>query len=196
MKDALLVVLTSPQFLFLIENSSTPAPEPLDNYELASKLSYFLWNGPPDRKTLQLAASGTLRKQLDAEVERMIADPRFSRFADEFASQWLSLDKFQVLEAGPQAFPKLTRDTRAQLKQEPVEFVQYLMRNNLPVRNLISVRFRGGERSRRQLLRPGRQDRERLPVRGDPARPAASWAACSRRRRSWPGCPTAANRTR
>ena len=74
MKDALLVVLTSPQFLFLIENSKTPAPEPLDGYELASKLSYFLWNGPPDRKTLQLAATGALPKQLDAEVGRMIAD--------------------------------------------------------------------------------------------------------------------------
>jgi hypothetical protein len=44
-KDALQVVLTSPQFLFLIEKSSTPEPEPLDNYELASKLSFFLWNG-------------------------------------------------------------------------------------------------------------------------------------------------------
>src|SRR5205823_3138015 len=67
-KDALLVVLTSPQFLFLVETSSTPAPEPLDNYELASKLSYFLWNGPPDHKALQLAASGALRRQLDTEV--------------------------------------------------------------------------------------------------------------------------------
>ena len=58
MKDALQVVLTSPQFLFLIEKSNTPEPEPLDDYELASKLSYFLWNGPPDRTTLKLAASG------------------------------------------------------------------------------------------------------------------------------------------
>ena len=49
-KDALQVVLTSPQFLFLIENSSTPDAEPLDDYELASKLSYFLWNGPPDAR--------------------------------------------------------------------------------------------------------------------------------------------------
>ena len=140
-KDALLVVLTSPQFLFLVENSNTPAPEPLDNYELASKLSYFLWNGPPDHKTLQLAASGTLRKQLDAEVARMIADPRFARFTREFASQWLSLDKFQVLEPDRKRYPKLTRDARTQLKQEPVEFLQYLMRNNLPVRNLIQSDF-------------------------------------------------------
>ena len=114
MKDALLVVLTSPQFLFLVETSKSPAPEPLDSYELASKLSYFLWNGPPDSKTLQLAASGALRKQLDARWTRMIADARFSRFASEFTSQWLNLDKFQVLEVDRKKFPKLTTQ-RAQL---------------------------------------------------------------------------------
>ena len=140
-KDALLVVLTSPQFLLLVENSATPAPEPLDAYELASKLSYFLWNGPPDRKALQLAATNTLRPHLDTELTRMIADARFSRFMSEFTSQWLSLDKFQVLEPDKRRYPKLTRDTRAELKKEPVEFVQYLIRNNLPVRNLISSDF-------------------------------------------------------
>jgi len=140
-KDTLQVVLTSPQFLFLVENSRTPAPEPLDSHELASKLSYFLWNGPPDRTTLRLAADGTLRKQLDAEVTRMIDDPRFSRFIREFTSQWLSLDKFQVLEPDRKRFPKLTRATRIQLQQEPVQFVNYLIRNNLPVRNLIASDF-------------------------------------------------------
>ena len=140
-KDALLVALTSPQFLFLIENSSTPGPEPLDNYELASKLSYFLWNGPPDRRTLQLAAAGTLRKQLDAETERMIADPKFSQFINEFTSQWLSLDKLQVLEPDHARFPKLTREARAQLKQEPVEFLRYLIKNNLPAQNLVQSDF-------------------------------------------------------
>ena len=140
-KDTLLVVLTSPQFLFLIENSRTPEPEPLDNYELASKLSYFLWNGPPDRTTLQLASSGALRKQLDSEVSRMIDNPRFSEFIGEFTSQWLSLDKFSVLEPDRKQFPKLDRDVRAQLRQEPIQFMQHLIRNNLPVRNLISSDF-------------------------------------------------------
>jgi mono/diheme cytochrome c family protein len=140
-KDALTVAMTSPQFLFLIENSRSPAPEPLDSWELASKLSYFLWNEPPDRKLLQMAAAGTLRSQLDAEVDRMVADPRFTQFATEFTSQWLSLDKFQVLESDMKRYPKLTRDTRAQLKQEPIEFVQYLIRNNLPAKNLISSPF-------------------------------------------------------
>jgi mono/diheme cytochrome c family protein len=140
-KDALQVVLTSPQFLLLIEKSSTPGPEALDSYELASKLSYFLWNGPPDARTLQLAASGSLRKQLDAETDRMIADPRFARFIQEFVPQWLSLDKFQVLEPDRNRFPKLTRDTRKELGQEPVQFVQHLIRQNLPARNLISSDF-------------------------------------------------------
>ncbi len=140
-KDALQVVLTSPQFLFLIENSRTPEPEPLENYELASKLSYFLWNGPPDRTTLHLAATGALPKQLDTEVARMIADPHFSQFTREFTSQWLSLDKFSVLEPDRKQFPKLTRDTRTQLRQEPIQFVQYMIRNNLPVRNLIDSDF-------------------------------------------------------
>lgn len=140
-KDALLVALTSPQFLFLIENSVRPEPEPLDSYELASKLSYFLWNGPPDAKTLHLAAAGTLRKQLDAETERMIADPKFSRFINEFAAQWLSLDKFQVLEPDRTRFPKLTRETRTQLRQEPIEFLRYLIRENLPATNLVQSDF-------------------------------------------------------
>ena len=140
-KDALLVVLTSPQFLFLVENSSTPEPEPIDDHELASKLSYFLWNGPPDRTTLQLAADGALRKRLDSEVERLIGDSRFSSFTREFASQWLSLDKFDVLEPDREKFPALTRDARAQLRSEPVQFLEYLIRKNLPVRNLIDSDF-------------------------------------------------------
>jgi len=140
-KDALLVVLTSPQFLLLVEKSKSPAPEPLEPYELSSKLSYFLWNGPPDRKTLRLAAAGTLRTQLDSEVNRMIADPRFSQFMREFTGQWLNLEKFDVLEPDRKRYPKLTRDTRAQLRQEPAEFLQYLVRNNLPVRNLVQSDF-------------------------------------------------------
>ena len=139
--DALQVALTSPQFLFLVEASSTPEAEPIDDRELASKLSYFLWNEPPDRTTLKLADSGALRKQLDSEVARMIENPRFSQSVEEFTSQWLSLDKFDVLEPDRDQFPKLTRDTRAQLRREPVEFVQYLIRNNLPVRNLIESDF-------------------------------------------------------
>ena len=140
-RDVLQVVLTSPQFLFLTETSRSPAAEPIDNYELASKLSYFLWNGPPDRTMLQLAANGTLRQQVDTQVDRMVGDARFSQFIREFAAQWLSLDKFTVLEPDRKRYPKLNRDTRIHLKQEPGQFLQYLMQNNLPVRNLVDSDF-------------------------------------------------------
>ena len=140
-KDALQVVLTSPQFLFLIENSSLPDPEPLDDFELASKLSYFLWNSPPDGHTLNLASAGGLHDHLDAEVTRMVNDPRFARFVSEFASQWLALEKFQVVEPDRTRFPKLVADTRKQLRQEPIQFIQYLIRNNLSVTNLIESDF-------------------------------------------------------
>ena len=139
--DALQVALTSPQFLFLVESSATPEPEPLNETELASKLAYFLWNGPPDRTTLDLAERGRLRESLDAEVSRMIADSRFSAFVGEFASRWLGLEKFDVLEPERKRFPQLTRDTRAHLRREPGEFLQYVFRNNLPTRQLIESEF-------------------------------------------------------
>ncbi len=140
-RDALQVVLTSPQYVFLIENSSSPQGEPLDGYELASKLAYFLWNSPPDAALLRLAADGKLAGQLDAEVGRMMADPRFERFVSEFVEQWLALDKFTVLEPDRNRFPRLTPHARAQLFQEPAAFVRHLARNNLPTRNLVDSDF-------------------------------------------------------
>ena len=62
-KDALQVVLTSPQFLFLVETSQTPEAEPIDDWELASKLSYFLWNTAPDEQLRELASSGPIARQ-------------------------------------------------------------------------------------------------------------------------------------
>ena len=140
-KDTLLIVLTSPQFLFLIEKSDTPKPEPLNDHELASKLSYFLWNTAPDPRLRELARAGKLRTNLDAQITRMIADPRFRQFAEEFASQWLSLDKFDVVEMDRRRFPTLTRDTRIHLRRQPVELLQHLIRENLPARNLVQSDF-------------------------------------------------------
>ena len=140
-KDALLVVLTSPQFLFLIESSESPEPELIGPYELASKLSYFLWNSPPDDELLQLAAADKLHGRLEAQVSRMIGDPRFDRFADQFTSQWLSLDKFDVLSIDRERYPRLTRDTKAQLRAEPKHYLRYLIRENLPLKTFIESDF-------------------------------------------------------
>ncbi|MCA9073825.1 MAG: DUF1592 domain-containing protein [Planctomycetaceae bacterium] len=136
-KDTLLVVLTSPQFLFLIEESEGPEDEPLNSYELASKLSYFLWDTAPDNQLLELAAGGTLHRSLDAEISRMIGDSRFQQFEDQFASQWLQLDKFDVVEIDRSRYPTLRRDTRTHLRREPAQTLDYLIQQNLPLRCLV-----------------------------------------------------------
>jgi hypothetical protein len=140
-KDSLLVALTSPQFLFIIENSETPDAEMLSEWELASKLSYFLWNTSPDDRLLSLAASKSLRNSLDDEITRMIADPRFRQFTGDFVSQWLSLEKFDVVEIDRNRYPRLTRDTKTQLRQEPVEYMYHLMRHNLGISHVIESDF-------------------------------------------------------
>jgi hypothetical protein len=140
-RDALLVILTSPQFLFLVEESAGPQAEPLSPYELASKLSYFLWNTTPDEKLNSLAENNKLRASLPAEVDRLVADQRFTQFTDEFVSQWLSLDKFDVVNINHGTFPRLSRETRRELRKEPVRFVTHLLRANLPLRSLIDSDF-------------------------------------------------------
>ena len=140
-KDALLVVLTSPQFLFLIENSQTPRPEPLGSYELAAKLSYFLWDAAPDEPLLKSAKDGSLHGSLDEQMQRMLEDPRAWQFLREFTGQWLSLEKLDVLEVDRKRFPRLTRDTRTQLREEPARFLEYLVRKNLSLRNLVRSDF-------------------------------------------------------
>ncbi|MCA9177644.1 MAG: DUF1592 domain-containing protein, partial [Planctomycetales bacterium] len=136
-KDALLAALTSPQFLFLIETSQSIQPEPLDGYELASKLSYFLWNSPPDASLLAAAQRGTLQQELKPQLARMIDDAKFQRFTREFARQWLSLDKLDVVEVDRNRFPNLTRDAKTHLGHEPVALLEHVIRHNLPVRDLV-----------------------------------------------------------
>ena len=140
-KDSLLVILTSPQFLFLIEDSAGPGAEPLDEFELASKLSYFLWNSAPDSRLLELAAVNQLHSSLDPQIDRMIEAPGFDQFVEPFVSQWLSLDKFDVVELDHGRYPSLTLDAREHLRTEPIQFLKHLIRHNLPLGNLVQSDF-------------------------------------------------------
>jgi hypothetical protein len=140
-RSTLSVVLSSPQFLFLVERSNTPDPEPLNAWELASKLSYFLWNTLPDEQLLGFAAANKLHGALNAEVDRMISDNRFEQCAEQFVSQWLDLSRFDVVEVDHKQFPGLTPHVRTELRKEPVQFVQYLIRHNLPLHNLVRSEF-------------------------------------------------------
>jgi hypothetical protein len=142
LREALAFILASPQFLFLIEDSTGPQPEPVNDWELASKLAYFLWNSPPDQTLLELAAAGRLREQLREQTERLIADPRFLRGVSTLASEWFSLDRLDVLNVDARRFPRLTRDTRRQLREEPVHYLQELIRHDLPPTALVNSDFR------------------------------------------------------
>jgi hypothetical protein len=104
-------------------------------------LSYFLWNTAPDQRLLELASKNELLPSVETETERLIGDSRFEHFINEFASQWLSLDKLDVVSIDSKRYPRLTRDTKTQLRQEPVQFLRYLIENNLPLRNLVQSDF-------------------------------------------------------
>jgi hypothetical protein len=140
-RDTLLVILTSPQFLFIIEESKGPESEELTPHELASKLSFFLWNAPPDARLLALASEGRLAGMLDSELERMIRDARFLQCMQPFVSQWLRLEKLDTVETDRKLFPRLTRDTKSQLREEPMYFMTHLVRQNLPLRHLVHSDF-------------------------------------------------------
>ncbi|NCF92051.1 MAG: DUF1592 domain-containing protein [Verrucomicrobiaceae bacterium] len=140
-REALLVVLTSPQFLYLTEKSAGPQAEPLSPHELAAKLSYFLWNTTPDEQLLSLASDGELQDALPSQVDRLMADDRFSQFANAFVSGWLNLDKFDVVNINRRKFPRLGKETQRALRQEPIHFITHLLRENLPLRHLIGSDF-------------------------------------------------------
>jgi hypothetical protein len=95
MQLTLSAVLISPKFLFIIESpTESTDPVPLDDFELATRLSYFLWGAPPDDKLMQLAAQGKLQEEvtLKSEVVRMLKDPhsrKVRNFAQTFVEQWL-----------------------------------------------------------------------------------------------------------
>jgi len=138
LRDGLLAVLAAPQFSFLVESSAGPEAEPLDAWELASKLSYFLWNAPPDARLLALAAEGTLHARLHAEVDRLVDDPRFARCVDVFVAEWLGLARFDVVETDRERHPRLTAHAKPSLREEPARWFEHLVRGNAPIAALVA----------------------------------------------------------
>jgi mono/diheme cytochrome c family protein len=109
--QAMTVILASPRFLFREEASSPGAsgPHPLiDEFSLASRLSYFLWSSMPDAQLTQLATTGKLRENLKPEVARLLADPRANEFMRNFTGQWLQARDIQTVPINARAI--ITRD--------------------------------------------------------------------------------------
>ena len=140
-KLAVKAILISPDFLFRIENDSAGKnPALLDDYELATRLSYFLWSSMPDDELFQLAAQKNLHqpKTLEAQVHRMLVDPKAKSFADNFVSQWLGTRRLETsLQPDSGIFPTYTPALRQSMLQEPVEFFYSLLRDNASLVNLL-----------------------------------------------------------
>lgn len=131
-------VLVSPHFLFRIEEERVGATEPyrINDWELASRLSYFLWSSMPDQELFRVAGEGRLHEPavLEAQVRRMLADPKARTFAENFASQWLrTKEVLELVNPAKDRFPQFTPQLREAFYTESIEFFYALLRENLPV---------------------------------------------------------------
>ncbi|MGN6136341.1 MAG: DUF1592 domain-containing protein [Aureliella sp.] len=128
-------MLVSPQFIFITPVAvSDDAGEivPLDDYQLASRLSYLLWATMPDDELMRLADSGKLHEPaiLTAQVERMLADARSRALFDGFGAQWLGLGDLVSKPFDPELFPEMTGQTRAAMVDEVRLFFEHVLREN------------------------------------------------------------------
>jgi hypothetical protein len=154
-KHAMTAVLASPRFLFRAEIQ----PEPnnsgksvmLDEYALAARLSFFLWSSVPDDELLSLAFKNQLRNNLEVQIDRMIASSKSRRFVNNFVGQWLqardvenvSIDAKQVVGVKDQreADRIFNGRLRSDMKEESELFFEFILKNNRPIKELISARY-------------------------------------------------------
>jgi hypothetical protein len=133
---ALEAVLVSSQFLFRIEHST-------DDYELASRLSYFLWSSTPDDELLRAADQKSLRRPevLKAQVTRMLKDPKAHALAADFGGQWLEFRRLESARPDPNRFPKYDDYLRDSERQETEMFFDYIMHQDRSVLDFLNGRY-------------------------------------------------------
>lgn len=173
MKSVAAATISSPRFLYLYDKAATTeAAEPIDNYELASRLSFFLWGSIPDQTLLDLAQEGRLKDPdvLDAQVTRMLRDRKLKRFCDSFPAQWLQLDRLVSSVPSREKYPgfyftKFRSSMHMML--EPLLIFETVLIENQSIVQLIDSDFtyRSGHLERAYgELRTRTQDGEKLKV--------------------------------
>jgi hypothetical protein len=143
LKEPLSVVLASPDFLYLTEPSADRGHRRLNSFELAARLSYFLWSSPPDEELLALARRDDLQKPavLAAQVDRMLADDKSRRFASGFTYQWLGMDRLDFFQFDFKLHRGFDDSTKAAARDEVYETMSCLLRENLSLRCLLKSDF-------------------------------------------------------
>jgi len=142
---ALRALLVSPDFLFRVERDPGNAGEVhrVSDFELASRLSFFLWSSIPDDELLNLAEQGKLNRPaiLAAQVDRMLEDRKSRAFVSNFAGQWLYLRNLAQVKPDPDAFPQYDATLRQSFDRETELFFNAVLRENRPVTDLLAANF-------------------------------------------------------
>ena len=153
---ALQAILSSPDFLFRIERDAKPAtatpaavatqsaPHDVTDYELASRLSYYLWATMPDEELYKTAKSGTLRqpKVLQAQVRRMLADPKAQlNLVENWAAQWLQLRNLGRTKPDPKRFPNVDDELLDAMRKETSLFVGEIIQKDRSILDFIDAPF-------------------------------------------------------
>ncbi len=138
-------VMVSPSFLFRTELEPQPGEKngihTLNEYELASRLSYFLWSSMPDDELFALAEKGRLRANLDAQVRRMLKDPKSSTLVENFAGQWLQLRSMQNVTPDTKRFPGFDESLREAMTKETQLFFNAMVQEDHSVLDFIDADF-------------------------------------------------------
>ena len=135
-KAGMLAILCSKSFLFITEGDVNAPRATLNDWEIAARLSYLLWNSMPDDPLFQLAEQGRLRDraELSRQVARMLKDPRAAQFADAFATQWLRLRKVGMFPPDKKLYPDYDKALEAGMIGESKAFFQEVLGQNLSLR--------------------------------------------------------------
>ena len=133
---ALTMILASPRFLFLVEPDEG-GDRPLTEFELASRLSYFLWSTMPDDDLFRAARAGTLRADLRRQVARMLDDPRSGQLVENFAGQWLQLRRLGGVTPDKDLFPNFDEPLREAMRRETELFFGSIVRQNRSILDLL-----------------------------------------------------------
>ena len=144
-KHALVATLVSPHFLFRGELQTSPddpaAVRDIDEHALASRLSYFLWSSLPDAELSRLADAGKLRQNLDAQLRRMLRDPKARALTENFAGQWLQLRRLSAIDPDRDQFPAFTEELRRDMRIETEKFFAHIFTGNLPVTDFLTADY-------------------------------------------------------
>ena len=140
-KEVLIAILCSPNFIYLNQPMKLNSGEYDDEYYLASQLSYFLWNSPPDDKLIELASKGKLYRNLPSQIDRMIKNSKIENLINGFSYEWLRLDRHKNTDVNVQEYEDYTRFVKEDMFSETYEFVKHILINDLSIMNFIDSDF-------------------------------------------------------